>query len=486
MRKKLCLLLILFLAVSLSSCKDTESPQPEVNTSASKGELYSLYQDDTLPDDLNFGLEKVSILYWSDVEMQEFTADNSDNTNSDIVNDAIYSRNIYVENRLHVSLQWIPQVGSATDHNYNKFTAAVQNDQLADLEYDMYATYSPGAGILASKGFNHDLLSVQYFNPDMPWWPSSLIDVCSIGGKLYYTSGDISTNTLHFMYGTYYNKDKINDMGATDPYKLVQSNEWTLDRMFEMSKNLYQDAGTGNPQDNGYGIVTHQIHFDAFFIASGMTMVTRDSEENWCLSSDFTSSKCYDLVVKAGTNLVASDDSFVGEGYQTIFVEQRSLFAVDRIYLAGLRLREVPFSYGVVPMPKYDSDQADYYTCVGHPFTLYCIASTLDTDRANRAGAVLECLASEAYRRTSPAVFEQTYKLRYSDSGEVSEMFDLIRAGIVFDVGRIQNVATGQPYQIFQSGVASVGSGWTVLNKANAEALSEKIRILVETLKTIP
>ena len=100
------------------------------------------------------------------------------------------------------------------------------------------------------------------------------------------------------------------------------------------------------------------------------------------------------------------------------------------------------------------------------------------------AGAVLECLASEAYRKTTPAVFEVTYKLRYSEGTEMGEMFDYIRAGIVFDIARIQNVATGQIYQIFQSAVASSGTGWVALVKANAETFSEKLEILVESLKS--
>ena len=68
------------------------------------------YLLDTLPDNLNFDAT-VAIMYWSDVEHPEFTVDS---LIGEIVNDAIYNRNLTVENRLGVTLNWIGTLG-----NYN-------------------------------------------------------------------------------------------------------------------------------------------------------------------------------------------------------------------------------------------------------------------------------------------------------------------------------------------------------------------------------
>lgn len=488
LRKGGCLLsAVLMLALPLASCSGSKVPagssttEPADSSHTTRGNYDDQgYELDRLPENLDFDREKVSILYWSDVEMQEFEPDGKE---GELVNDSIFARNSAVETRLNVVLNWLPQPGSSVNNAYNAFTDRVQNDYLSDMALDLFATYSPGAGILASRGYNRNLLGVNYFDPDSPWWPESLVDTCTINDKLFYASGDISVNAIHLMYGTYYNADLIRARGMQDPVDLVKSGEWTMEKMFEMASGWYQDAGTGNAADNTYGLVTHQIHLDSFVIAAGMLMVSRDENNQWCLSPDFTSSKLYDLIRLAGTNIVSSDDGWCGEGYQTIFVEKRSLFVIDRIYLVYHKLLDVKFSYGVVPMAKYSDTQEKYLTCVGHPFTLYCISSGISQERADIAGAVMECLASEAYRKTTPAVFNQLYQTRYVDNPVFREMFDLIRNGIVFDIGRIQNVATGQPYQMFQSGVLSVGSGWMMLNKANAGVLSEKIAQLVEDMK---
>ena len=485
-RQGCCLLAGMLALLACAGChKQPDKPDTPASSGGEQTEsLYDAdgYLNDQLPRDLNFDDEKVKLLYWSDVEMQEFEAEAQ--KDGELVNNAIFSRNKTVEDRLGVLLKWIPQVGSSTDFNFNKYTAAVEQDQLAGNDFDIYATYSPGAGILASRGFNRDLLSVNYFDGQNPWWPASLIDTCTVGEKLYYASGDISTNTLHFMYGVYYNADKIAALNMSDPYDLVKSGDWTQEKMFEMASNLYANSGTGRPTDDSYGFVTTGVHYDAFLIASGMRMVRRAANGDWCLSDDFSSTKLHELIVNLGRHISKSDDSFSGDGYAEIFSAGRSLFVLDRVYLAYMKLQDVTFQYGVVPVPKFDTEQTGYYTCVGHPFTLYCISRGISRERADMAGAVLECLASEAYRKTSPAVFEVTYKLRYSKGNEMSEMFDYIRAGIVFDIARIQNVATGQIYQIFQSAVASSGAGWVALVKANSQTFSEKLEDLVESLKS--
>lgn len=485
-RQGCCLLAGMLALLPFAGCrKQQETPDTPASSGGAQTEaLYDAdgYLNDQLPRNLSFGGEEIRLLYWSDVEMQEFEAE--EQKDGELINNAIFSRNKTVEDRLGVSLKWLPQVGSSTDYNFNKFTAAVEQDQLAGNDYDVYATYSPGAGILASRGYNRDLMSVKYFDAENPWWPASLIDTCTVGGKLYYASGDISTNTLHFMYGVYYNADKIAALNLSDPYELVKSGDWTQEKMFEMASGLYKDSGTGKPTDDSYGFVTIGVHYDAFLIASDMRMVRRSGNGDWCLSEDFSSSRLHELILKLGRSISKSDDSYSGNGYAEIFSANRSLFVLDRVYLAYMRLQDVTFKYGVVPVPKYEKKQTGYYTCVGHPFTLYCISRGISGERADMAGAVLECLASEAYRKTTPAVFEVTYKLRYSEGAEMGEMFDYIRAGIVFDIARIQNVATGQIYQIFQSAVASSGTGWVALVKANAETFSEKLEILVESLKS--
>ena len=67
------------------------------------------YLKDELPDELDFGGQVINLLYWSDVENQEFSAEEF---TGEIVNDAIYQRNINVEDDLNVKYNWIGTPGN--------------------------------------------------------------------------------------------------------------------------------------------------------------------------------------------------------------------------------------------------------------------------------------------------------------------------------------------------------------------------------------
>lgn len=116
-------------------------------------------------------------------------------------------------------------------------------------------------------------------------------------------------------------------------------------------------------------------------------------------------------------------------------------------------------SFGVVPVPKYDSAQEKYITCVGNPFTLYAVA--VNIKKMDLASATLEALASMAYRTTTPAIFELTLKVKYSDDPTAAGMYDLVREGVVFDLGRIYGMVLDNYTQTkFRNLVGSGSTSW--------------------------
>ena len=88
-------------------------------------------------------------------------------------------------------------------------------------------------------------------------------------------------------------------------------------------------------------------------------------------------------------------------------------------------------------MPKFNTDQKDYVTTMNHNFSVYSIPKALTTDAANRAGAVMEALASSGYRTVAPAIFEMAFKLKYSANPTVSAMYQIVRDSVKFDMGRL-------------------------------------------------
>ena len=116
-------------------------------------------------------------------------------------------------------------------------------------------------------------------------------------------------------------------------------------------------------------------------------------------------------------------------------------------------------SFGILPPPKYDERQSDYYSVMGNAFSLYAIINN-GTD-ADMCSAVLECMGSEGYRTISPAIFESAMKIKYAFDDTTSKMYDIIRSGVIFDNGRIfSSVFEDKFTKTYNDAIKSNNTGW--------------------------
>lgn len=69
--------------------------------------------------------------------------------------------------------------------------------------------------------------------------------------------------------------------------------------------------------------------------------------------------------------------------------------------------------------------------------------------------AVLECMASNAYNLTPPAVFWNNMKKKYSNDDMDAQMYDIIRESVVFELGRFYNKYLNDITDIFFNSVVN-------------------------------
>ncbi len=465
----------------------TKDPGQDPETTQDPNYDSNGYLKSKLPEELKYPGETISILCWEDVERPEFEILESE-TGLDLVKDAIYERNIATEERLGVTFEWTEQAGDSTD--LKAFVSYVQNCYSSGVYYDIIATYSRTAASLSANGLLEDLNTVEdsYLDFSMPWWPEAMLETCSIRDSLFFVSGDISTNLLHMMYAIYYNMDMLNSLHLEDPVKKVDDKTWTIDALIEMTSEIYQDSDqSGNPSDDDeFGFTSNYFHLEAFYSGSGMMLLEPGTDDDVLkISDDYTSQKTIDLVDK----LIAWFDQ--GDTYinppngslknDLVFAEGRALFTQNRVYIADAQygggiLRNADWEYGILPNPLYDENQDDYITLIGNPFTLWCIMR--DARDPSMSTAVMECLGSEGYRKTSPALFENNMKYRYTpDSdgkGDSARMFDIIRENISFDLGRMfaaeMNYISEKPLR-----AALSGQSWATASKQQMNALNRNL-----------
>ena len=474
----------------------TEAPVEEVTVDNSKDK--DGYLRDDLPDEIDYKGETVSILGWQDVERPEFEI-LEEETGVDMVKDAIYSRNIAVEDRLGVTLEWTMQKGN--NSNRAAFANYVQNCYSGGTYYDIIATYSRTAAMLCVDGLLQDINTIDdsYLNFEQPWWPQCMVETCSIDDSLFFISGDISTNILHFMYAIYYNMDLLKTLNLEDPIALVDSKTWTLDKLIEMTSDLYTDLDQDGKASEGdqYGFSSSYFHLDAFYSGSGLRLVEDDPNGILKISDDFYSEKAVALADKLGAWFNQGDCyvSARGESWDEDipFCEGRCVFIQNRVYLADAQysggkgpLREVDWEFGILPTPLYDANQEEYITLLGNPITLWCVMANAKDPQMS--SAVLECMASEAYRKTSPALFENNMKYRYTPDvagkGDGARMFDIIRTNINFDLGRLFSDSLSYMSEM-PSDAAANRTSWATVMKQQKVALTRAMSTLNKSLEAI-
>lgn len=472
--------------VTTTTTQQGEVTEPTGTTTESPYDANGYLKDDLDPS-LNYANKTINILYWSDVERHEFEIEQ---ITGDLVDDAIYNRNMTVENRLGVTLNWVGTPGNYG--NQAAFVAQCQNDVNSGGEFNIFAGYSLTAATIALNGLSRDLMQVDNLNFEQPWWPASLIDQATINGKLYFCSGDISTNMLHMMYACVFNKDQAEEYGMGDLYKLVRDGEWTLDKMIELCEGTYRDLDGNNEKNDAdhYGFATTDLHYDALFTGSGLKTIEKGEDGLPAISPSFGSTKTQALLEKMVTFINNGENAFTNSlksGYSSANAlrDGRAIIALDRIYITSGTLKDVSdFSIGVLPVPKWDAEQKDYVTCMAFPYTIYSISTALSNEDADMTGAVLECLGSEGYRQVTPALFETSMKLKYASGQDDSDMYDLIRSSIYIDLGRIFTTSfSNVTYSAFRSTLHRLSTNWASVYKGYDKVLKTQLKKVVTTLE---
>ena len=466
------ILACLMLVMTVVACDD-EGDQGDVNSDKVADEFGR--EGDDLPS-LNYQNDEISVLNWNaenlEFDVEQITADN--------VSNAIYDRNGEIERRLNVELKFTTEEGDVK--HMKPFVALVQRVYDAKThDFDLIASYSRTEGMLAIQGYLEDLKTIEgsYINLEKPWWPDNVINTVSIADSMYFISGDISPNVLHQMQVLYFNKSLLNQYwnaaaeakGFTSDrdennkeivspaarmiYEMAYNGTWTIDELINLTRGAdgsgtFKDTGSvANAEDTSgdqYGFVSTGYQIDSFYTGSNLRLIEHvDTGEVLIVSPDYGSFKTVKLVDKLGDwfaerNAYADNNENDANVWINPWNKGNSMFVAQRAH--GVKNLDVEWDYGVMPMPKYDTKQANYYTCMGNPFTLYGIFKGLD-DLGNRKAtlvqmtAVLECWASETYRLVTPEVFEVNMQLKYADTQYETDMFEIVRSSVVFDLGRI-------------------------------------------------
>ncbi len=192
-------LALLLLTGSFAACgtpDDTPDTPAETTAASTETEDENTVRDN-LPDDLNYKNETITFIsqYVEGVTSGEVAVPE---LNSDPINDSVYERNKYVENRLNVKIDHIEE---KTD-DYGVVEKAVTAVKSGTNEYDVIT--SPAYVVLeqALSGTFANLTSSAYLELEQPWWVQGFNDALSYQGTQYAAAGNILLSIYRFAFVT--------------------------------------------------------------------------------------------------------------------------------------------------------------------------------------------------------------------------------------------------------------------------------------------
>ena len=106
--------------------------------------------------------------------------------------------------------------------------------------------------------------------------------------------------------------------------------------------------------------------------------------------------------------------------------------------------------------------------------TFYAVSAA--AQHPTEAAMTLECLSSEGYRIITPILFEVTMKTRYTTDPTAAKTFDMARAGVSFDLGRIYSDALGNlTYSIFRNCICKNNPNFSRTFNASRDTINTKL-----------
>ena len=134
-------------------------------------------------------------------------------------------------------------------------------------------------------------------------------------------------------------------------------------------------------------------------------------------------------------------------------------------------MRASDTDFGILPTPKFDEAQEQYWNTVSHHTT--GLMSVPVTSDAERTSVILEALAAESKYTVQPAYYDVSLKGKSTRDEESGEMLEIIIAGRVFDLGSIYAFGgfEGQYMGIAQNPSSDIVSIYTKLEKSTNKAI---------------
>ncbi len=353
---------------------------------------------------------------------------------------ALWEKDEYIKSRCNVVLTYQSMDASAKDVTATMRTLFSSGDKPCDI---MVGTVNGGSlSTLASEGIFANLNTLPTTDLDQKWWSAYMNEQLSLGGKMYFTTGDIMASVYQAPAVVYGNRKLLEENQIASPdvlYQKVRDGEWTLEYMRELSKGLDRDVnedGIYHAEDDFFGALSQSnamsstmllvgAGIDMSYIVDDMIVVNDDVEQIEGITQ--TLQKMFRKV---------EYDNHHNDLINITFKQDRAVFLVHLVEAATLGLRDMNSDFVILPMPKASVEQVGYRSAVNgwvHCFVAVPKFNAGDTQYAEDIGYLLEMMARTSYDIVRPMAFDNVVMLRSVKDAESAEMLEIVFNSLYLD-----------------------------------------------------
>ena len=475
-KKLICVLLVLcFIGTALVGCSKkkgnstTGDANAENNNGAQNGATETeketnIYGEPSFTtnipvNDLDFEGEEITVmLRQNEVTERQWHKESPE----DELDEAVAMRNSAVEETLNldVSFEIVPY------GEYNAGTANYNNIIITDVAqelhyYDIADHWALAGGYASIRDYNANVLDdsvFPYFNFELPCWNQS---VCNseqgiVNDRLHLITGDINITQFDMAVVFWYNKTLYDAKKEATDHDNIQdlalAGQWTYDELYRWAQRLYENSNgeDGKQTNDTYGFGSHNANVNSQPVPKDAVAAAFDIS---LLTTNADGTHAYNMVgnekaEKARTmwiNLYKADGATDNASVEN-FAAGKYLFWVSMMYpgkQGNMTIREMDDKYGLLPMPKYDLDQEQYYTAAYDGYSLMSVLAHKDV-KGEAVSAFLQLSTEISYTSVRGYYFNRIIKPKYfgtdDSEGTISkswELFNVITNNIRFDFYQI-------------------------------------------------
>jgi len=437
-QRLITMLLLLAMLLPLASCGGGETTTDETTTDANTEttvetepldpmEARKLVSDN-LPDK-DFEGRSFRILTY-DFCVADFVTEGMTGA---LINDAVHSRNSTVAERFNVSIE------PDAERTSSETKSLIQNLVKAGEDaYELVSEHMIDTANLAVTHHYRDWNDFTYVDPTQAWWNQSSYNDLSIAGQSFLLAGSISPYFLTHYYCVYMNKELGDNYGLTDTiYDTVLAGEFTIDYYYSQVQDKWQDLdGDGKMSDaDFYGLAAQTTSYATPFIYS-FGELTVKQDENGLPVLDMNEEKFAAMVEKVYRLFYESNGTITTSGWALhtdTFMDNRSLFFNGVFEHAISIINNMEQDFAILPFPKWDESQKEYYTMSDGSSPLVSVPVTCaDTEFI---GIITEAMAAESWKTVTPAVFDTALKYRGARDETSIKVIEMIEPGGIIDFG---------------------------------------------------